>query len=94
MKARPGPITTHDLPDYIDTVENSPSVRGLSLVVCDYSGYTPDGPKGGVPDFAMGLAKVSWNPATGGWGAPGDWATDAYQCSGVPTISEGATRSD
>lgn len=48
--AAPVVIAT-DLPDAIDTVENSPSARGDVMVVANYSGYLPNGlkvPAGGV----------------------------------------------
>ena len=86
----PGPIDTIDLPEFLDTVENSPSARDTTVVVCDYSGYTPDGPKDGEADFAKGIVAVSWNIATQAWQT--DWSNDTLQCSGVPTISEGSNR--
>ncbi|MEM9057161.1 MAG: hypothetical protein AAGD86_06770 [Pseudomonadota bacterium] len=76
------------LPDFIDTVENSPAAAGFDLVVTNYSGYTPDGKKDGKPDRATGLVKLSWNPAPSRFQI--DWQNAQLQFSGVPTISTGA----
>ena len=83
-------IYTHDLPDFIDTVENSPAVRGNDIVIANYSGYKPAGLKDGEPDFAKGIVKVSWNPATRRFQT--DWANPDVQINGIPTISSGSNR--
>ena len=77
-----------DLPGFIDTVENSPSVHGANVVVANYSGYTPDGPRDGEPDTARGVVKLHWNPAAGRFDA--DWERADLQFNGVPTISAGS----
>lgn len=44
------PVVTAELPDFVDTVENSPAARGDMVVVANYSGYLPNGlrvPPGG-----------------------------------------------
>lgn len=77
-------IYTVDLPDYIDTIENSPAVRGYDAVVANYTGYTPDGLKDGQPDFATGIAKLSWKPKQQLLSV--DWHTDQVQVNSVPLI--------
>lgn len=83
-----GPTVRLPLPDFIDTVENSPAVAGNDIVVSNYSGYTPDGKKDGRPDRATGVVKLSWNPGTDVFEI--DWQNADIQFSGVPTISTGA----
>ena len=83
-----GPTVSVPLPDFIDTVENSPAVAGNDIVVSNYSGYTPDGKKDGRPDRATGIAKLSWNPRTRAFQV--DWVNADIQFSGVPAISAGA----
>ncbi|MEO1399830.1 MAG: hypothetical protein AAFV72_01090 [Cyanobacteria bacterium J06635_1] len=79
---------TYDLPDFIDTVENSPAVAGNDIVIANYSGYTPDGEKDGKKDRATGVVKLSWNPAQQTFQT--DWVNPDIQFSGVPTISTDA----
>lgn len=91
--AMPLPLGSGDpvrvaLPDFIDTVENSPAVAGDAIVVSNYSGYTPTGKKDGKPDRATGLVKLSWHPNTRRFEV--DWQNAELQFSGVPTISTGS----
>ena len=84
MTARPLLV---DLPDYIDTVENSPAVSGNDVVVANYSGYSPDGNKDGRRDFARGVVKLRWDGRT----FRTAWERPDVQISGVPTISSGSS---
>lgn len=91
--AMPLPLGSGDvlrvaLPDFIDTVENSPAVSGESIVVANYSGYTPEGKKDGKPDRATGLAKLGWDRDADTFRV--DWQVAELQYSGVPTISAGS----
>ena len=81
-------VVYHDLPEFIDTVENSPAAYGNSIVITNYSGYHPDGSKDGEPDFAKGVVKVSWDPVAQRFQT--DWANPEVQISGIPTISAGS----
>jgi hypothetical protein len=78
-------LKTIDLPPSIDTVENSPAAYGYDIVVTNYSGYTPDGPKDGKRNFAKGVVKLSWNPTKQAFQT--DWTNLDIQMNGVPTIS-------
>ncbi|MEM6810793.1 MAG: hypothetical protein AAF574_16350, partial [Pseudomonadota bacterium] len=91
--AMPLPLGSGDvlrvaLPDFIDTVENSPAVSNESIVVANYSGYTPEGKKDGKPDRATGLAKLGWDHDADTFRV--DWQVAELQYSGVPTISAGS----
>ena len=83
-------IVRFDLPDFIDTVENSPSVFGNDIVFANYSGYTPDGKRDGKKDFAKGVVKLSWNPETDSFQT--DWARPDIQVNSILTISDSANR--
>ncbi|MEO0365885.1 MAG: hypothetical protein AAF265_10365 [Pseudomonadota bacterium] len=77
-----------DLPDFIDTVENSPAAAGGHIVVANYSGYTPDGKKDGKPDRATGIVALRWDSERSTFIV--DWSIADLQISGVPTISTGS----
>lgn len=83
-----GELVSYDLPEFIDTVENSPAVAGTDIVVANYSGYTPEGERDGRPDRATGVVKLSWNSAEQRFQT--DWTNRDIQFSGVATISTGA----
>ena len=80
-----GPTASIPLPDFIDTVENSPAVLGNDIVVTNYSGYTPDGRKDGTHYRATGVVKLSWHERSRRFRT--DWVNREIQFSGVPTIS-------
>ena len=79
-----------ELPEFIDTVENSPAAAGNDIVVANYSGYTPEGKKDGIKDRALGVVKISWDPLSGRFVT--DWQNAEIQISGIPTISTTANR--
>lgn len=83
---RPPSVTS--LPRIIDTVENSPAAAGSDVVVTNYTGYTPDGPKDGRRDIGKGVAGLRWNEARGAFDV--SWLREDIQISGVPTISTGS----
>jgi hypothetical protein len=85
---RPAALRVTDLPDTIRTTENSPAARGYDLVVCNYSGYTPNGKKDGVAEHSAGLAKLRWNTTKRQFDL--GWVRSDVQCSGVATISSGS----
>lgn len=101
------PVLSVDLPEWLDTVENSPSARGGTVVVANYSGYLPNGlrvpagsqpPTGGVSTWQTSPDSVA-DFATGIVALEWDgrtfvefWADPTTQASGVPTISGGANR--
>ena len=101
------PVLAVDLPEWLNTVENSPAARGDTVVVANYSGYLPNGlrvPAGGqVPEGGVATWQTSPDSiadfATGivalQWtGTTFDvvWSDPNTQASGVPTISAGANR--
>ncbi len=74
-----------ELPAYITTVENSPAASGADVVVANYTGYTPDGPRDGRRERATGIVKLRWNEADARFMIA--WERPDLQISGVPTIS-------
>lgn len=101
------PVILVDLPEWLDTVENSPAARGDVVVVANYTGYLPNGlmvPAGGqVPEGGVAAWQTSPDSvpdfATGivalQWNGTTFeilWSDRDTQASGIPTISGGANR--
>jgi hypothetical protein len=72
-------VHTVRLPEQIRTVENSPSARGLQLVVAAYGGYDPD-------PAVRGVASVAWSPEREELELM--WSNPEVQMNGVTAISE------
>lgn len=69
------------LPDYITTVENSPSALNHTVVVANYGGYRPN-------LEAKGVVAIEWLPQAQQWQLL--WENPSIQMNGVTTISEGS----
>ena len=93
--ARNGRILSRsvELPDIINTVENSPAVANNTIVVTNYPGFVPTTAFGAEIRFQqeLGVAAVNYEPNGRGTGqfARG-WTRDDIQISGVPSISTGS----
>jgi hypothetical protein len=72
---------TVDLPDYIRTIENSPSALGMQVALASYGGYRA------APEV-KGVASVVWDTRTQQWRL--SWANADIQMNGVTSISGGA----
>ncbi|PSB68572.1 hypothetical protein C7B61_00085 [filamentous cyanobacterium CCP1] len=84
-----GEVITFELPDYIKTVENSPSASGYTVVIANYSGYGQESPSGRIADASeKGVVAVSWLPAKQNWELA--WENPNVQMNGITTISTGS----
>lgn len=91
-----------NLPDYINTVENSPSVADDNIVVANYPGYFPEttflltDQNGQTTELSpteleKGVVKLSYRPNIMGRGFfRVDWDRDDIQMSNVTSISDGS----
>lgn len=78
---KPGAVTYFKLPDFIKTVENSPSAEGYTIVVANYGGYK-------IEPNAKGVTAVTWNTDDESWYT--EWSNPTIQMNGITTISSGS----